>query len=53
MSTPALTDVRASLLTYTLDEARRLAGIALAADGAAESRAAVAAAAQTLKEARS
>ncbi|HEV7848530.1 MAG TPA: phosphoenolpyruvate--protein phosphotransferase [Mycetocola sp.] len=53
MSTPALTDVRASLLTYTLDEARRLAGIALAADGAAESRAAVAAAAQTLKEAQS
>ena len=53
MSTPALVDVRASLLSYTLDEARHLAGIALAADGAAESRAAVAAAALTLKEARS
>ena len=53
MSTPALTDVRASLLTYTLDEARHLAQIALAADGAAESRAAVSAAALTLKEARS
>ncbi|GHD47485.1 phosphoenolpyruvate--protein phosphotransferase [Mycetocola manganoxydans] len=53
MSTPALVDVRASLLTFTLDEARHLAGIALAADGAAESRAAVAAAALTLKEARS
>lgn len=53
MSTPALVDVRASLLRYTLDEARHLAGIALAADGAAESRAAVAAAALTLKEAQS
>lgn len=51
MSTPALVDVRASLLKYTLDEARHLAEIALAADGAAESRAAVAAAALTLKEA--
>ncbi len=53
MSTPALTDVRASLLRYTLDEARHLAQIALAADGAAESRAAVATAAHTLKEAQS
>jgi phosphotransferase system enzyme I (PtsI) len=53
MSTPALVDVRASLLKYTLDEARQLAEIALAADGAAESRAAVAAAALTLKEAQS
>ncbi|MET0932211.1 MAG: phosphoenolpyruvate--protein phosphotransferase [Mycetocola sp.] len=53
MSTPALTDVRASLLSFSLDEARDLARIALAADGAAESRAAVAAAALTLKEARS
>lgn len=53
MSTPALTDVRASLLSYTLDEAKYLARIALAADGAAESRAAVAAAALTLKEAHS
>ncbi|MFU8946023.1 phosphoenolpyruvate--protein phosphotransferase [Mycetocola zhadangensis] len=51
MSTPALVDVRASLLKYTLDEAKQLAEIALAADGAAESRAAVAAAALTLKEA--
>jgi phosphotransferase system enzyme I (PtsI) len=53
MSAPALPDVRASLLNYTLNEARDLAQIALAADGAAESRAAVAAAAQTLKEAQS
>jgi phosphotransferase system enzyme I (PtsI) len=53
MSTPALTDVRASLLNYTIDEARQLAEIALVADGAAESRAAVAAAALTLKEAQS
>ncbi|MCP2030031.1 phosphotransferase system enzyme I (PtsI) [Okibacterium sp. HSC-33S16] len=53
MSTPALVDVRASLLKYTLDEARQLADIALAADGAAEARAAVAAAALTLKEAHS
>lgn len=53
MSTPALVDVRASLLKYTLDEARHLAGIALAADGAAESRAAVSAAALTLKEEQS
>ncbi|SFN93938.1 phosphoenolpyruvate--protein phosphotransferase [Mycetocola miduiensis] len=51
MSTPALTDVRASLLNYTIDEARQLAEIALAADGAAESRAAVAAAALSMKEA--
>jgi phosphotransferase system enzyme I (PtsI) len=53
MSTPALTDVRASLLNHTIDEARHLAQIALAADGAAESRAAVAAALLTLKEAQS
>ncbi len=53
MSVPALTDVRASLLKFTSDEARDLAELALAADGAAESRAAVAAAALTLKEARS
>jgi phosphotransferase system enzyme I (PtsI) len=53
MSTPALVDVRASLLKYTLDEARQLAEIALAADGAAEARAAVTAAALTLKEANS
>ena len=53
MSTPALVDVRASLLKYTLDEARQLADIALTADGAAESRAAVAAAALTMKEAQS
>ncbi len=53
MSTPALVDVRASLLKYTIDEARQLAEIALAADGAAEARAAVAAAALTLKEAQS
>ncbi|MET1051069.1 MAG: phosphoenolpyruvate--protein phosphotransferase [Mycetocola sp.] len=53
MSTPALVDVRASLLKYTVDEAKHLAEIALAADGAAESRAAVAAAALTLKEAHS
>ncbi|MET0481189.1 MAG: phosphoenolpyruvate--protein phosphotransferase [Mycetocola sp.] len=53
MSTPALTDVRASLLNYTIDEARQLAEIALAADGAAESRAAVAAAALSMKEAQS
>lgn len=53
MSTPALVDVRASLLKFTADEARHLADIALAADGAAESRAAVASAALTLKEAQS
>ncbi len=53
MSVPALIDVRASLLKFTFDEAKSLAELALAADGAAESRAAVAAAALTLKEARS
>jgi phosphotransferase system enzyme I (PtsI) len=45
MSVPAIADVRASLLRYTLDEARRFAEIALAADSAADARAAVTAAA--------
>lgn len=50
MSPSALADVRASLARYTLDEARRLAETALAASGAAEARAAVTAALESLKE---
>lgn len=48
MSPAALADVRLSLTRYTLDQARALAEIALAADGAAEARDAVRAAATTL-----
>jgi phosphotransferase system enzyme I (PtsI) len=53
MSPSALADVRASLLRYTLDEARSLAETALAASGAAEARAAVTAAVESLKETHS
>ncbi|MDN4613608.1 phosphoenolpyruvate--protein phosphotransferase [Leifsonia sp. F6_8S_P_1B] len=45
MSPAALADVRLSLKRYTLDQARSLAEIALAADGAADAREAVRAAA--------
>ncbi len=48
MSASALADVRASLAGYTLDAARSLAQLALAADGAPEARVAVAAAAALL-----
>ena len=41
MSPAALADVRLSLTQYTLDQARTLAEVALAADGAAEAREAV------------
>ncbi len=41
MSPAALADVRLSLTRYTLDQARTLAEVALAADGAAEAREAV------------
>ncbi|AAT88171.1 PTS system, enzyme I [Leifsonia xyli subsp. xyli str. CTCB07] len=41
MSTTAIADVRLSLKRYTLEQARGLAEIALAADGAAEAREAV------------
>lgn len=41
MSPAALADVRLSLTRYTLDQAKALAGAALAADGAAEAREAV------------
>ena len=41
MSPSALADVRASLARFTLDDARALAEVALAADGAAEAKAAV------------
>ena len=44
MSPSALADVRHSLQQYTLDDARRIAAAALAADGAAEARAAATAA---------
>ncbi|MET1017839.1 MAG: phosphoenolpyruvate--protein phosphotransferase, partial [Leifsonia flava] len=40
MSPSALADVRASLARFTLDDARALAEVALAADGAAEAKAA-------------
>ncbi|UAJ79639.1 phosphoenolpyruvate--protein phosphotransferase [Leifsonia sp. ZF2019] len=48
MSPAALADVRLSLTRYTLDQATSLAEVALAADGAAEAREAVRAAASTL-----
>ncbi|MDX2376985.1 phosphoenolpyruvate--protein phosphotransferase [Microbacterium sp. LRZ72] len=38
MAPTALADVRATLLAHTLDDARRVAEVALAADGAAEAR---------------
>jgi phosphotransferase system enzyme I (PtsI) len=41
MSPAALADVRLSLKRYTLDQARSLAEVALAADGAADAREAV------------
>ncbi|GAA1448393.1 phosphoenolpyruvate--protein phosphotransferase [Leifsonia poae] len=44
MSPAAIADVRLSLRQHTLDQAKRLAGIALAADGAVEARDAVRAA---------
>ena len=44
MSPAAIADVRLSIRQYTLDQARQLAEIALAADGAAEARDAVLAA---------
>ena len=46
----ALADVRASLLIHTLDDARRVAEAALAADDAASARAAAQAASPTQKE---
>ncbi|WP_082007998.1 phosphoenolpyruvate--protein phosphotransferase [Microbacterium mangrovi] len=51
MAPTALADVRASLLAHTLDDARRLADAALAADDAASARAAARAASPTKKEA--
>ncbi|MCU1443381.1 MAG: phosphoenolpyruvate-protein phosphotransferase [Cryobacterium sp.] len=48
MSASALADVRESLARFTLDDARRLAEAALAADGAASARAAATDAAATL-----
>jgi phosphotransferase system enzyme I (PtsI) len=45
MSPAAIADVRLSLTRYTLDQARSLAEVALAADGAADAREAVRAAA--------
>lgn len=45
MSPSAIADVRLSLKSFTLDQAKQLAEVALAADGAAEARAAVRAAA--------
>ena len=50
MAPSALADVRASLLTHTLDDARRVAEAALAADDAASARAAAQAASPTQKE---
>ncbi len=44
MSPAAIADVRLSLRRFTLDQAKRLAAVALAADGAAEARDAVRAA---------
>ncbi|WP_085367582.1 phosphoenolpyruvate--protein phosphotransferase [Leifsonia sp. NCR5] len=44
MSPAAIADVRMSIKRFTLDQAKNLAGIALAADGAAEARDAVRAA---------
>jgi phosphotransferase system enzyme I (PtsI) len=44
MSPAAIADVRLSIRQYTLDQAKQLAEIALAADGAAEARDAVQAA---------
>jgi phosphotransferase system enzyme I (PtsI) len=49
MSASALADVRASLAGYTLDAARSLAEVAVAASGAPEARAAVAEAAARLR----
>jgi len=38
MSASALADVRASLARYTLDDAKAIARVALAAEGAAEAK---------------
>ncbi|GAA2067113.1 phosphoenolpyruvate--protein phosphotransferase [Microbacterium hatanonis] len=51
MAPTALADVRATLLTHTLDDARRIAEAALAADGAATAREAATAAASSQKAA--
>jgi phosphotransferase system enzyme I (PtsI) len=51
MSAAALADVRASLAGYTLDQAKELAAIALAADGASDARAATSAAASAITDA--
>ncbi len=48
MAPTALADVRATLLTYTRDDAERIAAAALAADDAASARAAAQAAAETI-----
>lgn len=50
MAPSGLADVRASLLQYSIDDAIRLAEIALATDDAASARAAVRAAAQPLQK---
>ncbi len=50
MAPSALADVRASLRTYTVDDARRIADAALAADDAATARSAAASAAARQKE---
>ncbi len=52
MSPSALSDVRASLARYGLDDARAIAGAALAAEGAAEAKQAATAAAQSAITAR-
>jgi phosphotransferase system enzyme I (PtsI) len=51
MAPTALADVRATLLTHTLDDARRIADAALAADDAASARQAAQAASASQKEA--
>jgi phosphotransferase system enzyme I (PtsI) len=51
MAPTALADVRAALLSHTLDDAHRVADAALAADDAASARAAARAASPTQKEA--
>jgi phosphoenolpyruvate-protein phosphotransferase (PTS system enzyme I) len=53
MAPTALADVRATLLTHTLDDARRIADAALAADDAASAREAAQAASASQKETQS
>ncbi|MDZ8171020.1 phosphoenolpyruvate--protein phosphotransferase [Microbacterium xanthum] len=53
MAPTALADVRATLLEHTLDDARRIAEAALAADGAASARTAAQSAATREKETQS